>query len=297
MIYDGPLAPFDLETTDKIPHTARIVTAFVGVQQHADEPLIAEHRWLVNPGVEIPQSAIEIHGITNEHTRTHGIDPAQAVVGIEALLASLVDRGIPIVVMNAPYDFTVLDAEIARHHAWRPLAFTPYPVLDPYVMDKAIDPFRKGKRTLSDLCELYGIPHGGAHDAAHDALAAARLVRVLLPLVAEHAAAGGWTDEIDLATLHAWQKSWRRKQTLGLLEFYRNREARDWAANPYSRVTAESEYRDEDFPTTWPIHERADAPDVMGETGVIYVCAACGMPIETEPCEQHQPRAYAETQG
>lgn len=37
----------------------------------------------------------------------------------------------------------------------------------------------------------------------------------------------------------------------------------------------------------------SDAPEVMGPTGVIYVCGECGMPTETEPCAEHQPEAYA----
>jgi hypothetical protein len=40
-----------------------------------------------------------------------------------------------------------------------------------------------------------------------------------------------------------------------------------------------------------------DAPDVLGPTGVIYVCAACGDPIESEPCRRHQPAAWAAAVG
>lgn len=36
-----------------------------------------------------------------------------------------------------------------------------------------------------------------------------------------------------------------------------------------------------------------DAATIMGETGIIYVCAACGDPGESEPCREHQPRQYA----
>lgn len=37
---------------------------------------------------------------------------------------------------------------------------------------------------------------------------------------------------------------------------------------------------------------RLDAETVMGDTGIIYVCAECGMPVESEPCKDHQPVAY-----
>jgi hypothetical protein len=35
----------------------------------------------------------------------------------------------------------------------------------------------------------------------------------------------------------------------------------------------------------WP---KGDAPDVLGEDGVIFGCAACGAPTETIPCADHQ---------
>ena len=41
----------------------------------------------------------------------------------------------------------------------------------------------------------------------------------------------------------------------------------------------------------------ADALTVMGVTGIIYVCAGCGDPVESEPCREHQPSAYAECVG
>ena len=42
---------------------------------------------------------------------------------------------------------------------------------------------------------------------------------------------------------------------------------------------------------------RQDAATIMGETGVIYVCSACGDPVESEPCPLHQPHAYAKCVG
>jgi hypothetical protein len=36
----------------------------------------------------------------------------------------------------------------------------------------------------------------------------------------------------------------------------------------------------------------ADAATVMGDTGIIYVCAECRMPVESEPCKEHQPAQY-----
>lgn len=43
----------------------------------------------------------------------------------------------------------------------------------------------------------------------------------------------------------------------------------------------------------------SDAPDelivINGMGG--YVCSACGVPVEAEPCDIHQPDAYARCTG
>ena len=48
-------------------------------------------------------------------------------------------------------------------------------MFDPYVIDKAKDRYRKGKRTLTDVSAFYGVSLDNAHEATADALAAARV--------------------------------------------------------------------------------------------------------------------------
>lgn len=43
-------------------------------------------------------------------------------------------------------------------------------------LDKIVDRYRKGSRKLADACTHYGVRIDGAHDASHDALAAARIL-------------------------------------------------------------------------------------------------------------------------
>ncbi len=52
-------------------------------------------------------------------------------------------------------------------------------VVDPYVIDREMDRYRKGRRTLGAVCEHYGIALEDAHEAEADALAAAHLARTL----------------------------------------------------------------------------------------------------------------------
>ena len=66
-----PRAAFDLETTGKDPRTARIVTASIVMVDEAGA-VADTHEWLADPGMEIPEEAAAIHGISTAHAREHG---------------------------------------------------------------------------------------------------------------------------------------------------------------------------------------------------------------------------------
>lgn len=168
--HHGPLAAADTETTGVDVDTARVVTAFVGLVQHG-KPF--QRKWLINPGVDIPEGATAVHGITTDHARQHGGDPATCLLEIQEALDDAWAAGAPVILHNAPFDLTLLDREM-RRHCGEPLRITG-PVIDTLVLDKMVDQWRKGKRTLGATAEHYGVKLGGAHDAAEDALAAARI--------------------------------------------------------------------------------------------------------------------------
>ena len=71
---------------------------------------IAHGDWLADPGVEIPEQASAVHGITTERARTEGRPAADVVAEIIAAIRAVFARGVPLVVYNAPYDLTLLDA-------------------------------------------------------------------------------------------------------------------------------------------------------------------------------------------
>jgi len=148
------LAVFDLETTGVDVETARIVSACVAVLA-ADGTVVERWDWLADPGVEIPDAAAAVHGITTAQARADG-RPAHVVVAeITQALRVLFALGIPLVIYNAPYDLTLLDRE-CRRHGLDPLEVIS-PVIDPLVIDKAVDRYRKGKRTLVATAELHTV--------------------------------------------------------------------------------------------------------------------------------------------
>ncbi|MBP8536117.1 exonuclease domain-containing protein [Streptomyces sp. MK37H] len=172
----GRMCGYDLETTSADPETARIVTACV-VQVGGNQPAQTAN-WLSDvDGEEIPAEAAKIHGITTERARAEGTDLREVVETLLAALSQVVLSGVPIVAMNARYDVTVLDRE-ARRYGMTPLTDRlsgDLRVVDPYVIDKQMDRYRKGKRTLTHLCQHYQVRLDGAHSADADAIAACRV--------------------------------------------------------------------------------------------------------------------------
>ncbi|MEV4613650.1 exonuclease domain-containing protein [Kitasatospora sp. NPDC049258] len=214
--YEGPLASFDTETTGVDVESDRIVSAALVFQPAPGLP-VRTVGWLADPGVPIPDGARAVHGISDEQVRAHG-RPARAVVGeIARALAEQAAAGVPVVVMNAPYDLTLLDRELRRHRGGslsEALAGGELLVLDPWVLDKHVDRYRKGRRTLTDLCAHYDISLVGAHDAAADAGAALQLVRAL---------GSRFPDRIGALAppeLHLRQAVWHAAQARGLQRWF-----------------------------------------------------------------------------
>lgn len=201
-LLDRDLAVFDLETTGVDVRTARIVTACVALLD-ASGALVSRRDWLADPGVEIPEGAAAIHGVTTERARAEGRPAAEVVAEIVDELRGHLGVGRPLVIYNAPYDLSLLAHEAARHGV-APLV-DPAPVIDPLVIDKAVDRYRKGKRTLEVAAAHYGVALDGAHDAGVDAIAAGHVARAIAE---QHAAALPGT----LAELHTAQARWHDQQ-------------------------------------------------------------------------------------
>lgn len=170
---DGPSVAFDTETTGVNPITDRIVTAAL-VTALPGQPPTGVEEWVLDPGVDIPAGASAIHGVTTEFARAHGKSAREGLDEIAQSLAEHVRTGTPIVVFNAAYDLPLLDHELSRYGlpsvADRCAGATAY-VIDPLVIDRAVDRYRKGKRTLGVLCEVYQVPveedlHNSTADAA-----------------------------------------------------------------------------------------------------------------------------------
>lgn len=224
--HQGPRACFDLETTGRDPQQARIVTASVVLVSPAGE-VQQEWEWLADPGIEIPEEAAAVHGVSTERARAEGRPVAEVTAELGEVLAGFWRSGVPVLAFNAAYDLTVLTRETERHGLPAP---EPFPVLDPFVLNKQVHRYRRGKRTLGALCEEYGVVLDAAHTSAADALATERLAAALADRFAEL--------RQPAAALHEAQIGWAAEQAASLHEYFRRKD-------PAAVVDG-----------TWPVHPR-----------------------------------------
>lgn len=224
---DMPLACFDIESTGPIPTKDRIVTACLA---RIDGKTVTAQNWLVDPEIEIPEGATNIHGVTTDKARADGAPYADGYKQIRDELERVWAEGRIIAVYNGSFDFTIIDRE-GQRLGYPKLVYGP--IFDPYVVDKAVDKYRKGKRTLSVTCEVYGIRLDNAHSADADALAAARLAWKL----------GNQYDGLASFTIDEMmekQEAWYRDQQEGLARYF-ERTGKDFS----------------DVNTEWPIRGAA----------------------------------------
>ncbi|MFJ9754939.1 3'-5' exonuclease [Streptomyces sp. NPDC101149] len=213
----GRLTGFDLETTGPDPETARIVTACI-VQCGGNQPTDSAV-WMSDvDGEPIPKEAEAVHGISTETAHAQGAPLEEVVAELVAGITQTVLAGAPVVAMNARYDFTVLDRE-ARRFGVDTLADTVgggLRVIDPYVIDKQADRYRRGSRKLTALCDHYAVPIGDAHSADADAIAACRVAWRIGQRFPDLA-------ELSLDELHEKQIEWAADQAASLQEYFRRK--------------------------------------------------------------------------
>jgi DNA polymerase-3 subunit epsilon len=241
---DGPLYGFDLETTSPLPTEARIVTASVVSTQNGTT---ASTNWLADPGVEIPTEASEIHGVTTEHARAHGRPVAEVTPEVVARITKAWANGWPVVIYNACYDLTVLHHELIRHCSSQGIGEIG-PVIDPLIIDKHVDRYRKGKRTLTAACGHYRIELTDAHTSEADALAA---MRVCWKLAKGYPEIGKMSlDELQIA-----QAEWYCEQQLSFATYLRGKVAKELR---FDAAKLEGDERDAKLTELQELIDRAD---------------------------------------
>ncbi|MDN5687345.1 MAG: DNA polymerase III subunit epsilon [Brachybacterium sp.] len=206
---DAPLLGFDTETTGTNVASDRIVTVALvhSVGPGRENETVAT--WLIDPEVDIPEPAQRVHGISTEHARVHGMKAAEALEEVVTMIADALNQDVPLVAFNGSFDLAILENELTRLGlptlAAR-LGHDIAPVIDPLVVDRGVDRYRKGKRTLTDLIAHYGCEQDGRlHTADVDVSATLDVLRALV--LAHPKLAGSALPDLHREQI-AWHRSW-----------------------------------------------------------------------------------------
>lgn len=225
---------WDTETTSTDPTEARIVTAAL-VGRGGGGPDRVQ-TWLINPGVPIPPETTRIHGIDDARAQAEGQDPQSALDELAETLARAIDYGMPVVAFNQAYDYSVLHYELERHGLRtvgdRIHSDAPYTLVDPLILDKQADRYRRGSRKLKAVAEHYGVRLDNWHAADADAVAALGIADVLYE---RHAR----LREYDAKRLFLAQQAWREEQQRGLQVHLRKTDPEAYCAPEWPLIPAQ----------------------------------------------------------
>ena len=202
------LVCFDVESSGVSVEDDRIIQAFVG-KMGLDGEWIEKREWLIDPGVEIPEGASNVHGYTTERIREVGRKDADAAIfEIYCTILEWTSENSPLVIFNARYDTSILDRELGRQG--KRFDMTGISIVDPFVCDKAKFKYRKGSRKLVDVAPHYGVSTEGS---LHDAMVDCRVTGHIAAKQIE-----SWQG--TLAGLHDKQVGWASEQASSLEDYF-----------------------------------------------------------------------------
>lgn len=209
-----PLLGFDTETTGVNVWECRVVTAALVLRRPGEPDQV--RTWLADPGVPIPDIAAEVHGITTEYAQQHGRPIKEVLEEVIAELAKAYSAGVTLVAFNGMFDLQILNQEAKRHGVPTlterlGAPFTNY--VDPLVLDRGLEKYRKGKRKLADLINVYQVsPREDLHTAEVD-------VQATLDVLEAQIRKFPQLSEMDLPELFEWQKQAHGDWARGMNEF------------------------------------------------------------------------------
>lgn len=215
---------FDTETTGVDTDKDRIITCFMRAKD-GDEVLF-EQEWIIDPGIEIPEGASEVHGMTTEWIRENGRkDYLEAICEIRGAIDEYATKGFIVAGYNHSFDLAILESSCREATGGRGLYFelaTRY--LDPLIIDRHIDKYRKGSRKLVDVARHYGIvvEESKAHAADYDVYLTEQLIPKVLNAAwkkLEKERVGLTPDEF-LDKLQEWQKVWKAEWATHLTKYF-----------------------------------------------------------------------------
>ena len=206
------IASFDLETTGLSPYEDEIVQIAFIYQDGAGAILPESWTTIVNPERAIPHNVSAIHGITTEQAIKDGVNLAGAIDELFQRLKDIVDRDIPLVIYNAPFDLGFMQARAEKRDTNLP----DLNIIDPLVCDRHLDKYRRGARNLETVSRHYGLFPENLHDAGVDAELTASLARAMSEKYPE-------MRDSSFTDLHERQIAWHTEWAVSYAKFMRSK--------------------------------------------------------------------------
>lgn len=180
-----PWVGFDTETTGVDVTTSHILTASLVDYQPADATVGTVDNTIINPGVPIPETSVKVHGLTQQFIDEHGVDPRKGLEGIVTGIVDAIDHHKVLVAFNAGFDFAILEHNLVRlgmPGLSQRVDLSQALIVDPLVCDRALWKYRRGKRQLINLVDVYGIDTDTQHlhDAQADTTATLAVLRAMV---------------------------------------------------------------------------------------------------------------------
>lgn len=180
------LVTFDVESTGVDTDNDRIITCFLRARE--GESVLYENEWIINPGVEVPKEASDVHGMTTEWVQANGrTDVSTAIEEIVHELSEYGHYGFVICGYNSAYDLAILESEAKRYNpgveSLRVKDGLPnYRFIDPAIFSRVFDKFQKGGHQLITVVKRNGIEveEERLHAADYDVEVTEKLVKIML---------------------------------------------------------------------------------------------------------------------
>lgn len=214
---------WDVESTGVDVNNDRILTCFIRAKD--GDKVVFERNWVIDPGVEVPVEAAEVHGMSTEWIREHGRkDVAEAIKEIAHELELYSGNGYVVVGYNSSFDLAMLNAESERHCDGEGLDLNRARYIDPIIFSRRFDKYRKGGHKLVDIARAHGFPvdESLSHEAEYDVRMTEFLVPKMLNLAWKKMPRerAGLTPDEFVTKLQVWQAEWKSEWASGLTQYF-----------------------------------------------------------------------------
>lgn len=138
--------------------------------------LVWQFNWFSNTAHPSAKEALDVHHISDDWRQANGISSRDIMQHLLTLFNRCSERNTPVIAFNAPFDFSMIRAEMKRYHMH--LDTSRLYVIDPLVIDRHyernIPIFTKPYMRLGQMAARYGLSAPN-HNALNDAICAGYL--------------------------------------------------------------------------------------------------------------------------